>query len=470
MLEQLRAQIRAKLDERSNAKAAVDAALTDAKAENRDLTDAEHTAFTEARDRVVAIDAEVDQLDARVKELEAAEAADQAANRRAQEYGGARPTQVRVTSEPDIYRPHGQHSFIRDAYSVQLNAGANPDAFDRIQRHQRATAHLLEARAAEAGVESRDVGTSAFGDGLVVPQFLVDEYAANAREGRPVADIMRSVPLPDQGMTLTVPRGTTGTRVMQQTSQNSAVQETDYDETDLSVPIVTLSGQQDVSRQAIMRGAGVDGIVMADLIADYHREQDSQVISGTGASGTHFGLLATTGRTTITVNSTSAIAQWKQLAQAVAGVHENRKAPASHILMSPRRWGYWSSATDSNGRPLVLPSAQVPQNAMGVMTGLGSGIVGTAHGLPVVVDANIPTTTSSTTASTQEDVIVVVRANDHIIAESTGGPMGLRFEETLAGSLTVKLVVFDFSAFTAGRYPTSVAVLTGTGLTTPVFA
>jgi len=46
-----------------------------------------------------------------------------------------------------------------------------------------------------------------------------------------------------------------------------------------------------------------------------------------------------------------------------------------------------------------------------------------------------------------------------------GRPLLIRAEQTGAGNLTVKFVVYGYSAFTAGRYPLATGDITGTGLT-----
>jgi hypothetical protein len=45
----------------------------------------------------------------------------------------------------------------------------------------------------------------------------------------------------------------------------------------------------------------------------------------------------------------------------------------------------------------------------------------------------------------------------------------LNFDATGAGSLTIKSVVYGYSAFTAGRYPGAVSKISGTGLVAPTF-
>ena len=90
-------------------------------------------------------------------------------------------------------------------------------------------------------------------------------------------------------------------------------------------------------------------------------------------------------------------------------------------------------------------------------------MVGSVAGIPVVTDAGIPTNLG---ASTNEDRIIVTRKSDVLFMEDGAAPVGLTFEEVKGESLTVQMVVYGFSAFTAGRYASSASVvLQGTGFT-----
>ena len=72
-------------------------------------------------------------------------------------------------------------------------------------------------------------------------------------------------------------------------------------------------------------------------------------------------------------------------------------------------------------------------------------------------------------AGTNEDAIIVAKADDILLWEDSIAPTELRFEEVGGDTLQVKLVVYGYSAFTAGRYPTAICKVTGTGLVTPTF-
>jgi len=149
----------------------------------------------------------------------------------------------------------------------------------------------------------------------------------------------------------------------------------------------------------------------------------------------------------------------------VQRVHTLRFMPPTVIVMHPRRWAWFLAAVDGNDRPLVVPSAGNPQNSMATLGVVGAEqVVGQMHGLPVVTDPNLPTTLGT---GTNEDVILVMRASDLLLYES-----GIRtrvLPDVGSGTLTVRLQVYGYLAFTAARYPKSVVEIGGAGLVAPTF-
>lgn len=443
-------------DERGRVLSRIDDILDTARAEDRtELTDAERAEHDELVAEAARLADEITRAEGAV-----ADALRFDAQRARVEPPSANPV-VTVGEEPLTYNRGAENSFFVDAFRARYQGDGQ--AQDRLNRH------FVEVQRNEGIEVTRDVGTSAFG-ALVVPQYLTDLFAPLARAGRPFANTCMSLPLPAEGMVLNIPRGTTGTATAVQASENSAVQETNFDETTLAVDVRTIAGQQDISRQALERGRGVDEIIYADLAADYAVKLDTSILSDDGTSGTHLGVLSVSGinTTTYTDASPTVPEAYPKLADAVQEVNSTRYLPPTVIFMHPRRWAWFTAALDSSNRPLVVPNSQGPFNSVAVGQAAAYGqVVGTLHGLPVVTDANIPTGLG---AGTNEDRIIVARAEDLLLwEEGDGAPRRLRFEETTGGSLTVKLVVYGYSAFTGGRYPSALSVISGTGLVTPTF-
>lgn len=366
-----------------------------------------------------------------------------------------------VRSEERTYHERSRHDFFADLFQAQINR--NPAALDRITQHAREAA-------IEGETQNRDAGVAAAAN-LVVPQYLTSMAAQYLRAGRPFADICTRLPLPDDGMTINIHRTTTGVSAAIQASENASVSETDFADTVLTVNVRTIAGQIDMSRQLVERGTGIEQLVMADLANAYNTTLDSGIINNDGTSGTHLGVLATSGivdRDTDDASPTAAEV-WSDIVKGLGDVAAGRYRPADIIVMHPRRWSFLFAGLDGSNRPLVGYSSSTARNPAGVGDPADYGAVGEIAGVPVITDANIPTNLG---AGTNEDRIIIARREDLLLWEDPGAPLMVRFEEGQAAannsaSLTVKLVAYGYSAFTAGRYPAGVCVIQGTSLVTP---
>lgn len=441
------------LTEKRNSKMEIiDATLNRAGEEDRDINEIEDA-------NVKALALEIEKLDARIQQVAEIETRKQAANELAKRVEVSTPETReaggwKVTSEEPTYHARGRNSFLSDAMASEF---ANDfDAAERIQRYNR-----------ELKLEKRDVGTAAFA-GLVVPQYLVDLYANLARAGRPTADIARKHVLPAQGMTVNISKVTTGTAVGYQAAENDTATETNIDDTLLTVNVNTISGMQDVSKQAILRGADIENVVLSDLISAYHTKLDYGILNGSGSSGEPTGMsTALTQVVTYTDASPTVSELYPKIVDGIQRVQSNVFSGPSHIIMHPRRLGFLLAGVDDSKRPLVVLNANGPMNAMGTFSGLGYGQSGqySMLGLPVITDANVTTTNG---AGANEDLIYVVQADELHLWEAPQQPTYVRFEQP-DGKVAIRIVLFGFSAFTAARRPLAGAIIGGTGLVTPTF-
>jgi hypothetical protein len=270
-------------------------------------------------------------------------------------------------------------------------------------------------------------------------------------------------------MTLNISRMTTGTTTAVQATENSAVSNTDSDDTLLTINVRTIAGQQDLSRQAIERGTGIDTFILQDLIRSWHTTLDNQCLNGAGTSGTILGLASSGGNAvTYTATSPTVALLYPKLADAIQQVQTNTFQQPTHWIMHPRRLAYLMAAVDSQSRPLVVPNANGPMNA--ISAGAGAVAYGNSGyslmGLPIVTDANVVTNLG---AATNQDQIYCVAAPEMHLWEQPGAPFALNFDQTTAGSLTIKAVVYGYAAFSAGRYPLAASIISGTGLVAPTF-
>ena len=398
--------------------------------------------------RVAAVEARTD-LESRIAELEARAAATAEAR--------AYDNVARVTREERTYSADSDKRGVSFIHDVVARTFGDMDASQRLARHQQ------EERVERgSALESRAIGTSALG-ALVVPQYLTDLVAPLARAGRPLADICNVMPLPAEGMTVEIPRITTGTSAAVQATQNTSVSETNLDETTLSVPVVTIAGQQTISVQALSRGRGTEQVILRDLVSAYNTALDAQLIAGSGSNGQHRGILNTSGIQAVTfTDTTPTVAElYPKLFDLIQKVQTGFYGGISHFVMHPRRWA-WMAAAVGTSQPFL----QINTNPQGAAGQFGApsygGVVGNVAGVPVVLDANIATTTS-----TNQDTIYGVTAAELHLWEDAGSPLFIRVDQ--ASSLGVTIAAFGFTAFTAGRYPAAHGTISGAGLATPTF-
>ncbi|MEV6546423.1 hypothetical protein [Streptomyces sp. NPDC051665] len=412
----------------------------------RDAADTEVTRRQEALD-------ELETEQTRETELAALQARTTPTANRAPAYDRV----ARVGQEERTYRPDEDRrgsSFERDVASAFLG---DYEAQGRLARH------MSEERVERgAQIQERAAGTGAFA-GLVVPQYLTDLYAPAAAARRPFADAIRPHDLPAQGMTVNLSRITTATSTALQASENSAVSETDIDDTLMTINVQTNAGQQTLSRQAIERGAGVEPVVLDDLFRRYSSTLDATLLNQATNGLTN---VATT--VAYTDASPTVVELYPKTLEALSGVEAALLDQASGeniAVMHSRRW-YWLQNALSATWPLISqPGIAAQMAGTNLGTTYGSGVRGTLpNGTPVIVDNNIGTTLGAGT----EDEIYLVDRNECHLWEDPSAPMYIRAEQPKLANLGVLMVVYGYFAYTHARYAQA-RKIAGTGLIAPTF-
>ena len=425
----------------------IEATVNRAATETRDLSDIELA-------NVQALDVEIKKLDERIEQMSEIELRNQKAAELAAKVDGGTPAETRqaparVISEEATYHEKSENRFFADAVAAQF--GGSYEARERIARYER-----------EVASENRSSGSSNFA-GLVIPQYLVNEFAPKRYAGRPTADISNKMSLPAAGMTVNLGRMTTGVTSYVQSSQNTAPTFSSPDDTLLTINVNTIASAYDISKQAVLRGTGVEDQVLGDAVRSYHTKLDSLILNGSGSSGEHTGILQTSGinSTTYTDASPTFAEFWPKLVAAAQDVASNYYGAANAIVAHPSLIGCWLRALDSSNRPLLVPTANAPVNAPGQYDRPGYASNYQILGLPVIADANMPTNLGS---GTNETAVLVGNFDESYLWEDQGSqPLYVRFEQP-DGNIAIRTVVFGFSAYSAGKYPTAFSAITGTGL------
>jgi HK97 family phage major capsid protein len=264
-------------------------------------------------------------------------------------------------------------------------------------------------------------------------------------------------------MTVNIGRLTTGVTSYVQASENTAPTESSPDDTLLTINVNTVAAMFDLSKQAVLRGTGVETQLLGDSIRSYQSKLDGLALNGSGSSGEHRGILNTSGINAVTYTDASPtyLEMWPKLIDAVQAVATNFYSGANYIVMHPSMAGALLKAVDGSNRPMIVPSSGGPMNAPGTYDQIGYDSRFSLLGIPVIEDANMPTNLGT---GTNETAIIVGNFSESYIWEDNGGaPLYVRFEQP-DGNIAIRTVVFGFSAYTAGKYPAAFSAITGTGL------
>lgn len=329
--------------------------------------------------------------------------------RSGQRVGGAQ-TRDRDPGHYRSAKDGGTRSFFGDIYAARERG--DEDAARRLAEHNRA------------------LTTGSAGAGVVAPKWLTDEFAALARQGRVLADLVRNVPLGDDPRPLTLPKQTAGadSEVTEQAAENDPVEDDDAwaSNVDTVTPKPT-AGIQIVSRQMLdMSSPAIDGLIYGDLIAAYNLKVEKKIGSAIIAVGT--ALPAVDGPDVLVTDP----AHYNRVAiKAAVAVRNARKLPPNILAMSVNRWGEFIDLRDTTGRPLVTGVGEAPSNVVGTADVTGDG--GRFRGM----------TLAPTDGIALDDRFAAVRGQDVLFFES--GMMRFRYEQPL-GPESIKMGIWAYTA------------------------
>lgn len=439
------------MDKITEARQAVTVALDDMEAAVEAVALAEGDAIAEAEDRAAKAEGEVARRRAivdRLVAIEEARAAQPVMVPAEDDKDEAPEVRVAVKSEPSVYRPdQRENSFFRDLYHAYKG---ERDAQDRLARHKRET----EARDLSA---SSDTGGADF----VPPVWMEDLYVPVNRQARKVVGTIPTLPLPDMGTAVEMPKLDSGVSVAA-SDDNGSVSETDATTSTVTANIRLFAGQQDIS-VALFERTNMDAIILADLVSAYDAALETAVVNGTSGAYSHVGLLQVSGTNSVTYTDASPTA-----AETIGPVYDaiskieqetSGRYTATHLACTPRRAAWLASSLSAN-----TSLFQVGNYVQTLGEQSGGSLISIA-GIPVVTTSAIPTNLG---AGTNQDRIIAYSADTMRFME---GPLRTRvLTEVLSGNLTVRIQAYAFSAFASERMPKAISVVSGTGLVTPAFS
>lgn len=363
-------------------------------------------------------------------------------------------SEIEVVHEPLTYeRGNNSVSYFKDFATFATTRDDKSAAAKRLLAHADEMRVEIPAReqrarqtAAAAGIELRVNPNRTDGQGGYAspPLWLLDQAASVPRPGRVLADLIPGFRLPSGVGEVNVPRLTTGTAV-QVSADGAAPTNSDITDAAVTSPVVTLVGDGDAVMQLLEQspaGAHLDHAILRDLSGAYDARLETMLINGSGTGGQLLGILnVPTGAglanaVTFTEPSPTPTKLAPFAGQAIAQVGNTRLAPPETWLMRTSREAWVYLADDR----------KVPPDAP-----LGPYPIRKADAIPATLGA-----------TGNQDAIIACRPSDMLLLESA--PKIRVDQQSLSGTLGVRLQLVGYAAALVARYPTGISTITGTGL------
>ncbi|MFE2687514.1 phage major capsid protein [Streptomyces mirabilis] len=449
---------------RDQSKRAMDFILDAVRRENRAFTASERQIFDKREAEVMALDERVEELTEQVRMDDAAAPmakrfapAASGINSAHEQRTSSMATSARIASEPQVYRQDSREtSWFLDSYAVAKNN--DPAARERLQRNARQVADIQRQEGRALSTTNGNAGE------FVPPLWLESEFIRLARSKRVTADLVKPRPLPAGTDVINLPKVATGTATAPQTTQNTAIQQTDMTTTSIGSSVITIAGGQTVSLQlAEQSPLNIDTVILGDLAADLAVKVNAQVLSGSGATGNATGLLTLAGTGAVSWTGTDGATFQAAVLKAIGQVFTSTFEAPDSLILAPRRAVWLMAQKDLQGRNVLVPADNGPVNSMGVLAPKlnTEGPIGRFCGLDVYIDSGIPINLG---AGTDEDRAIVLRSSEIYLWE--GIPKFEVFPQTYAQNLSLFARAYEYMSFQAGRYPGAVQVLSGSGFKT----
>jgi HK97 family phage major capsid protein len=379
-------------------------------------------------------------------------------------------TRVDVIAEPLTYRRDGEHSYFKDRLSDRQ------DARERLKRHaQEMDVEIPErdkvarARADAQGLEFRVNPNRAQGQGgfFAPPLWVLDAFAGVPRLPRVLADLVPHFDLPAGVQSVNLPCLLTGDQTAPVADDMSDV-DVDVVDAAVSSPVVTIAGQGIIAQQLIDQspaGARADYAFFKDLAESYDEQLEQQIIYGSGTAGQFYGISTIAGITldSYTAATPAAGAMYTAWCALIGAVADARKHHPEAFLVRTGRWMWLAAQGDTQGRPFIPP---MPSDAdePPVNTIRSHGKVGGA--IRAYLDEAI---SISLGTGMNQDEVIACTPSDLMLFEGTPR-ISVNVDAAVSGNLQARLVFSNYAAFIAGRYPSGIGTLTGTGFVYPTAA
>lgn len=401
---------------------------------------------------------------------------------------GGRPgvDDLRVGKEPLTYGPESpDNSYYRDLlFASQPTSKASQDALARLRRHQeemdgirshqpgsaegRSLRKYDQDSARSAEQRAVSTGASSMGD-FAPPLYFLSDYAPFRTYGRTLLNCLKSRPLPETGMTFSVPKVTTPTLAVNQTAtggENTSVATRDMTSTYQTGTLQTVIDNLLVSQQYLDRvGPGVDGDI---IVRDDQNRQINRSLN-LYAWQSLFASLPVSGSSLLYNDTSFNATKFKHVMHGAKAAIRKTDGIVSYpttFVGDADLWEQIEGAYDLQNRPLTVPQG-VAFNplAVGDESNAPEGYTGfRLASLPAFADESMWLAWNGGAASAgyANDHVGIVADFDNAAWWMESTPVVRVLPQPYAAQLTVLIQSYVYCAF-IDIYPQAMQLIFGTG-------
>jgi len=270
----------------------------------------------------------------------------------------------------------------------------------------------------KASVDTGDLGG-------ILPEIIVQPVYNNFLGRRPTIEALTVKAMPQGGKVFIRPKVTTHTTIGASNGENVALDSGTFIVTELPVTKAVYGGYVQLSEEAMdWSTPEVVGLLLDDMARIYANETDSVIANQLEDETTN-----TNNFTSADIAKPEVWAQWIYQAASDILTGSNGNLPTT-LFMAPNRWASLANLSDDAGRPLFSTYGQ-SVNSFGSLA--PNSLAGTAFGMNICVDRNLPSGTLILGDPTGFEVFE--QQKGAISVESADGALSryLKFRGYLAG-------------------------------------
>ena len=382
----------------------------------------------------------------------------------------------RCQGEARVYSPNSEYSIFVDMMAARgrdIPGVSRHDAQERLARH--AAQENAESSHADSQYRVRAATTADLG-GQILPAYDFEVHGITDT-GMPFANQCSIRPLNNQTVNLSYEKQTT--TVAEQTTENSALSDANYETEGFAITAQTFGG---VSEQSI-QGVDFSQIDSADITGSLRRQWEEQienvVINGNPTAAAQKGVLnfsaaaANTKRQVAEIATAAgdrgkAVNLYNKIVDARTRIRKVATREPNVVVMTPDIWAIFEKyGSTQQDLPINVVSPYMSQarnvTAVGTLPAfsgrydMSNGVVGAISGMPVVMSYTIP----SNLNTNQTAIIVANRMECKLYLSAPR----LEYNESPGfKTATVTWRLLGYGAFTINTLPSCVAKITGAGL------